>query len=128
MNLRIHHLGIKVKNLEKCITLYEKMGYKKESEIVTDEIQNNRIVFMRSGDYFQMLELIEPLNDHSSIWNFQDGYHHICYEAEGPNFLEEFQALKIGKLFARFIDLPAIENREAVFGCLNNGMFVEFLL
>lgn len=128
MNLKIHHLGIKVRNIEKNIDLYEKMGYVKKSEIVIDEIQNNRIVFLRSGDGSQVLELIEPINDSSSIRNFANGFHHICYEVEGTYFFEEFKALKIGKIFAKFASLPAIANRWAAFGCLNNGMYVEFLI
>ena len=63
------------------------------------------------------------------IYNFKDGYHHICYEVEeSDTFTEEFKALKIGKIFTPKIKAPAINNRFVLFACLTNGMFVEFLL
>lgn len=39
--VRIHHIGIVVKDIEKNILMYKKLGYKQISEIFFDEIQNN---------------------------------------------------------------------------------------
>ena len=46
--VRIHHIGIVVKDIEKNILMYKKLGYKQISEIFFDEIQNNKVVFLES--------------------------------------------------------------------------------
>jgi hypothetical protein len=126
--MKIHHIGLIVKNVEKNISIFEKLGYTKVSDIITDNHQNIRVVFVQSSDQSQLLELIESLDETSSIYRFKDGYHHICYEVEcNQSFLEDFKKLKIGKIFTKPIEAPAINNRVVIFGCLNNGVFVEFL-
>lgn len=121
-----HHSGIIVKNLEKNMTLYIKLGYDQVSDIVVDNVQQNRVAFLQNQNH--KIELIEPLNEKSSIYHFKEGYHHICYEIDRPNtFLHDFKQLKIGKIFMRPIQAPAIDDRKIVFACLTNGTFVEFL-
>ena len=127
--MKVHHVGILVKNIEKSINIYEKLGYIRATDIVIDRIQINRIVFIESLDMTQWIELIEPIDTESSVYNFKKGYHHICYDvSDMPDFFSYFKSLQIGKLFTKLIQAPAIDNRCVVFGCLNNGMFVEFLL
>ena len=124
--MTVHHSGIIVKNLEKNITLYIKLGYDQISDIVVDYVQQNRVVFLQNQNH--KIELLEPLNEKSSIYHFKEGYHHICYEVDDREaFLYDFKQLKIGKIFTKPIQAPAIDNREIVFACLTNGTFVEFL-
>ena len=125
--MEIHHIGIIVNNLEKNIMWYSHLGYAQDSDIVVDNIQYNRIVFLQSQN--NRIELIEPLNEKSSIKGFKEGYHHICYNVKNPDsFLSDFRRLKIGKIFTKAITSPAIENRNVIFACLRNGTYVEFLL
>ena len=127
--LKIHHIGIKVSDLEKSRTLYQKLGYVEKAPPVEDLIQNNRIQFVISADQTLTLEFIEPLNPSSSVFGFPDGYHHICYDVSAePVFLQAFQRLHIGKIFTQPIIAPAIDDRKVVFALLNNKTFVEFLL
>ena len=63
--MKVHHIGIKVSQLEKNIELYSKLGCHQVSSITVDEIQSNRIVFLQNQ--IQCVELIEPLNEKSSI-------------------------------------------------------------
>lgn len=127
--VRIHHIGIVVKDIEKNILMYKKLGYKQISEIFFDEIQNNKVVFLESIDNSQVIELIAAIGEKSSIYGFKEGYHHICYKLEGEeNFFEQFKTLKIGKIFTKPIKVVAIDNKDVVFACLNNGTFVEFIL
>ena len=125
--MKVHHIGIKVSQLEKNIELYSKLGCHQVSPITVDDIQNNKIVFLYNQ--FQCVELIEPLDEKSSIFHFKDGYHHICYEAdEDEDIITAFKEAKIGKIFTKPIVAPALENREVVFACLQNGMFIELIL
>ena len=124
--MKVHHTGIIVKDLEKNVILYTKLGYDVVSNIVVDNVQQNRVVFLQNQNH--KIELIEPLNEKSSIYHFKEGYHHICYEVDDREaFLYDFKQLKIGKIFTKPIQAPAIDNREIVFACLTNGTFVEFL-
>ena len=125
--MKEHHVGIKVSHLEKNIDMYSKLGYQQISSITVDEIQNNRIVFLQNQS--QKIELIEPLDAKSSIFHFKDGYHHICYEAEcDEDIIKTFKEARIGKIFTKPIVAPALENREVVFACLQNGVFIELVL
>lgn len=125
--MKEHHVGIKVSQLEKNIELYSKLGYQQVSSITVDEIQNNKIVFLQNQS--QRIELIEPINENSSIFNFKDGYHHLCYEAEyDEDIIKTFKEARIGKIFTKPIVAPALENHEVVFACLQNGMFIELVL
>lgn len=126
--MRVHHIGIIVKDIEQSLSLYSMMGYKKRGDILVDYIQNNYIVFLQS-ESSPALELIMPINKSSSVYNCKEGYHHICYEHEiGEDFLETFKQLKIGKIFTNPIRAPAIDNRKVVFAFLRNRVLVEFLL
>lgn len=124
--MKVHHIGIIVNDLEKNMILYTKIRYNQISNIIVDNIQHNKIVFLQNQN--QTIELIEPLNEKSSIYHFKEGYHHICYEIDRPNtFLQDFKQMKIGKIFTKPIQAPAIDNHEIVFAYLTNGTFVEFL-
>ena len=127
--LKIHHIGIKVSDLEKSRTLYQKLGYVEISPSVDDLVQNNRIQFLVSADQAQTIELIQPLDRASSIFHFSDGYHHVCYDASSePDFLNRFRHLHVGKIFTVPITAPAIGNKKVVFALLQNKALVEFLL
>ena len=124
----IHHIGIVVTDINKSIDIYNKIGFELEDNIVIDDVQKNRIAFLKSG-YCLKLELIEPLDEESSVYNFREGYHHICYEAEqGEDIIQKFKKMKIGKIFTTPIIAPALDNRKVVFACLQNGTFIELIL
>lgn len=124
----IHHIGIVVRDISKSIDIYNRMDFKLEGNIVIDGVQKNRIAFLKTI-YCLKLELIEPLNEESSVYNFREGYHHLCYEAEpGEDIIQKFKSMKIGKIFTSPIVAPALDNRKVVFACLRNGTFVEFIL
>lgn len=125
--MKEHHVGIKVSQLEKNIELYTKLGYQQVSPITVDKIQNNKIVFLENQSH--RVELIESLNEKSSIFHFKDGYHHICYEAEhDEDIIKAFKEERIGRVFTKPIVAPALENRKVVFACLQNGIFIELIL
>ena len=126
--MKVNHIGVITSDLSKGIQMYSRMGYIFAGDIVRDQVQNNYIAFMNAHSP-PNIELITPMNENSSVYNFKVGYHHICYEAEpGEDVITKFKEMKIGKIFTKPIIAPALDNRAVVFACLQNGSFVEFIL
>lgn len=126
--MRVNHIGIIVEDLHRSVRIYSRCGYVLYNDIKQDNIQNNRIAIMKS-QFSPDIELIEVVNESSSIYNSKKGYHHICYEAApGEDIIKKFKEMKIGKIFTPPITAPALNNRKVVFACLQNGTFVEFIL
>lgn len=126
--MKVHHIGIIVADIEKSIAIYLKLGYRLQKNIVVDNIQHNRVAFMEA-DFSPSIELIEPINEFSSVKNFKKGYHHICYELEmSIEIGQKFKDMQVGKIFTKPIIAPAIGNRKVIFACLRNETFVEFIL
>lgn len=128
INTKIHHIGIVVKDLDKSVRIYSALGYILCNNEKQDNIQNNRVAFMKSP-FSVDIELIEPIDKSSTVYNFEEGYHHICYEAEPEeDIIQRFKEMKIGKIFTPSIQAPALNNRKIVFACLQNNTFIEFIL
>ena len=125
--MKIHHLGIVVKNIEESIRIFRILGYELLSPIIEDSVQNNRIAFLRQKESEELMELIEALNCSSSVLNFEYGLHHLCFEVDKTELYEKFKEARIGKIFTKPIIAPAINDRTVVFAYLRNGLFVEFL-
>jgi methylmalonyl-CoA/ethylmalonyl-CoA epimerase len=92
--LRVEHIGIAVKSLEKSVPLFEKLldtqCYK--SETVTSE--NVNTAFFQQGE--TKIELLESRTEDGVISKYIDkkgeGIHHIAFEVE--DILAEMQRLK----------------------------------
>lgn len=127
VNMKLHHIGIIVKDLEKSIRIFSIMGYTQLKDAIIDYIQYNRIVFVKK-DGEPLIELIEPLDDRSSVSNFKEGYHHLCYEVMEENKVDELiRDNRIGKVFTKPIVAPAL-NKKVRFAFLTNGVFIEFIV
>ena len=84
--MKVNHIGIVVKNLEKSIKYYEEyFSLRLINPISVDPIQKVRVAFLKqSGQQFNF-ELLEPTSDDSPIMNVLKkggGLNHICYEVE----------------------------------------------
>ena len=125
--MRVHHTGIVVEDMALSLEIYKKLGYEAISDIVEDNVQNNRLLFIKLGN--EVLELIEPMNEQSTVYNAGNyGYHHICYEVEDLDTVKaEFKGLKIGKIFTEKITAPAFDNRNIMFAYLKNGTIIEYV-
>lgn len=127
--MRVNHIGIVVKDINKSANIYSNLGYKIVSDIIYDHIQHNKILFMMSNDYTQKIELIEVLDNKSTVYHAKKGYHHICYELDSTeNFKEIFNKMKIGKIITAPISAPALDKRNVIFAYLKNDTIIEFLL
>ncbi|MBC2580264.1 VOC family protein [Clostridium sp. DJ247] len=126
--MKLNHIGIVIKNMEKSLVLYKKMGYILITDIIIDNIQNNKLVFLKNVLTGEKIELIQPINEKSTVFNSKCGYHHICYEVEDiDNYIKEFRKNKLGIVFTNKIIAPAFNNKMVIFVYLKNDTIVEFL-
>ena len=129
MSIELHHIGLVVKRIVDDIKIYEALGYELVSEIEIDELQNIKLAFLRrNGDKIK-IELIEPIDETSSVHRTKGCYHHLCFDTHGEkNFVTKFKGMKIGKIFTKPLNAIALDNKNVVFACLKNGSFVELIL
>lgn len=125
--MKEHHVGIVVGDIEDGQRFFGYLGYQTCGEVVEDFEQHNRILFLENGQNYSRIELIEPLDDTSTVRNARRGIHHICYEAD-EDFIDEFKLLKMGRMLPRRYIAPALDNRQVMFACVRDGLFVEFLI
>ena len=62
-DMRLHHIGYAVKNIEESAKKFEMGGYRKSSVDFDDTHRNVRIVFLKNADDGPLLELVAPLNE-----------------------------------------------------------------
>jgi len=126
--MKLHHIGIVVKNINE----YEKKFiYEKKIKEVVDPIQNARLCLYASYSE-TLIELIEPLNEKSFVWNALikrgNHIHHLCYMHED---LEEviIQTKKLGflQIFGP-IKATLFSDKMVIFFYTKNKEIVEFLI
>lgn len=114
--MKVHHVGYAVRNIDKSVASFEKLGFSVVSRETDDEARNVKIVFMRNGDY--LIELVQPLGEQSDVGAVikKQGCapYHICYEADnlesaikelGPKFM----------VVKKPAAAPAIDGRRVAF-------------
>ena len=68
--MKVNHIGIVVKNLEKSIKYYEEyFSLRLINPISVDPIQKVRVAFLRQPDQRFSFELLEPTGDDSPVMN-----------------------------------------------------------
>lgn len=81
MNLKIHHVGIVCKNIEKAIRDYCKLYNVLEiSEIVYDDLQNARLCMLKTDTGLDV-EFISG-EQVANLLKAKRTYYHICYSVE----------------------------------------------
>jgi methylmalonyl-CoA/ethylmalonyl-CoA epimerase len=83
---KFHHVGIVVESIEGSAPEYQKFfGLRPVSEIVTDETQRVKVLFLASDPCAPSLELIEPLPGKSPARGALEkggGLNHLCFEVD----------------------------------------------
>ena len=130
--MKIHHIGIVSDDIETAAERYgELFGLHKKTSIVTDPIQNSRLLLLSAGTDGTVLELVEPLDATSPVANFlKNGggrLHHICYEVDCIE--ETIDCLRKKHCLLISGPSPAIlfEGRKVAFMYTTNKELVEFL-
>lgn len=80
--MQIEHIAYVVKNIDKSLVQFEKLGYEKCSTFFNDEIRKVKIIFIKNGT--TKIELVEPMDETSDAYAYykriKNGPYHICYE------------------------------------------------
>ena len=117
--MKLHHIGIIVKDIQKSLGELGKYFEFKETTIPTlVKSQKVNVCFLKTSDIF--IELIEPTDKDSPVKNFSEsggGFHHLCFEVN--DIVETLTHLK--ESGARIIVEPTkgFENRLIAFVLLN---------
>ena len=82
--MQVDHIGYVVKNIEKSLKEFAKLGYKTNSDFFIDEKRNIKIQFIKNED--TVIELIEPMNEKADAYAYykkiNNGPYHICYKVD----------------------------------------------
>lgn len=115
--MKLHHVGIVTKDLQKCMKLYEALGYA-ELKVVEDPVQKASIALMqRPGE--PLIELISPTSEQSPAWKWLQritaGTYHICYQT--PSLDETIPFMKEHGFSVIMNPVPAVafDNRRVAF-------------
>lgn len=131
INLEIDHLGLIVKNIEKEILIFEKLGYVREGHIFQDNNQKMKGLFLRSSlvEGYR-LELIEDLSESLSLQrmlNSQNGkIYHLAFKVKN---LEENLDEILKQLNARILS-PIKKGeyfKKVCFLFLQNAQIIELV-
>ena len=128
--MKLHHIGIIVKDIQKSLGELGKYFEFKETTIPTlVKSQKVNVCFLKSSDVY--IELIEPIDDDSPVKSMAEsggGFHHLCFEVD--NIFEEIK--KAENNGARIIVEPVegFEGRRIAFILLDmkntNCNLIEF--
>lgn len=83
-DLKLHHIGVATRNIDKEFETFSKLGYKKCSEIFEDEIQHMKGMFIKAQNQ-PCLELIEGVGEQNPVKSHilkGNKFYHIAYETK----------------------------------------------
>ena len=82
--MKLHHIGIVVKNIQKSLgELTNFLQFKETTIPMLIESQKVNVCFLKTSDVY--LELIEPIEDDSPVKSIAEaggGFHHLCFEVD----------------------------------------------
>ena len=77
--MKIHHIGIASRDINKSIEYYEKIhNVTYKTNIIFDELQNCYLAFLKTNEGINIEFILGKQVEH--ILNKNITYHHICYE------------------------------------------------
>lgn len=129
VDLKIHHIGYLVKNIDKAIEKFNQLGFKRISETTCDEIRHIHICFMEKDGY--VIELVSPYDSNSVVSKLMKQYknspYHICYLTN--KFEETCTALQtVGYVMLdNPLPAPALEGKRVVFLISHISGMIELL-
>lgn len=127
-DLKLHHIGVATRNINKEFEVFSRLGYKKCSEIFEDEIQCMKGLFIEAQNQ-PCLELIEGVGDQNPVKSHVlkgNKFYHIAYETKN---IEKDVEYFVNKQKARVVvPITKAEYFEKIcFMLLPNMMLVELV-
>ena len=115
--MKIHHIGYLVKNIEMGIALFREMEYDLEKDIIFDEFRDVDICFLKKDGY--RVELVSPRSKHSVVGELRkkigNSPYHICYEVEDiEESIADFEKKKF-VIWEEPHKAPAIDGNRVAF-------------
>jgi methylmalonyl-CoA/ethylmalonyl-CoA epimerase len=84
LGLRLHHVGIVVKDIPASAGKYLKFGYEVRTPVIHDPVQTAYVQFLSLGQQSVFIELVTPDGPSSKLANALakgGGLNHLCYRA-----------------------------------------------
>ena len=82
--MKLHHIGIVVKNIQESLgELTKFLDFKEITVPIGVKSQKVNVCFLKTSDVF--IELIEPITNDSPVKLFSEsggGFHHLCFEVD----------------------------------------------
>ena len=104
--LKLHHIGIVVKNIQESIgELTKFLNFESTTVPTLVGSQKVNVCFLKTNNVY--IELIEPAEENSPISAFTDnggGFHHICFEVSDIHKEAEKMVMKLGFILCIMID------------------------
>ena len=126
--LKLHHIGVATRNIEKELEVFSRLGYRKCSEIFEDEIQHMRGIFITAPNQ-PCLELIEGVGEENPVKSHilkGNKFYHIAYETKNiEQDLENFVHKQKAKIIVPITKATYFE--KICFVLLPNMMIVELV-
>ena len=92
--MKLHHIGIVVKNIEESLgDLGKYLKFVETTIPILIESQKVNVCFLKTSDVY--IELIEPTENDSPVKNIAEsggGFHHLCFEVD--DIFGELESMK----------------------------------
>lgn len=130
MNMsKIHHYGFATSDIIKSSEYFMYLGYKIISDVIYDEKQNVKLLFLEVNGH--VLELVSPIDKKSPVYNIiqksSSTLYHICYEVESlETAIIEFRKKGFIQIL-KPIEAVAFDNRKITFFYHTSTGLIEFL-
>ena len=128
VTLKLHHIGVATRNIEKEFEIFSKLGYKKCSNVFEDKNQKMKGLFIKSQNQ-PCLELIEGVGEENPVKSHilkGNKFYHIAYETKNiEKDLKIFIENNKAKIIVPITGATYFE--KICFVLLPNMMIVEFV-
>lgn len=126
--LKLHHIGVATRNIDKEYEVFSNLGYTKCSNIFEDSIQKMRGLFIKAENQ-PCLELIEGIGDDNPVKSHiikGNKFYHFAYETNNlETCLKDFVENKKAKIIVPITKATFFE--KICFILLPNMMLVELV-
>lgn len=89
--MKIHHIGYLVKDINKSIEAFEKLGLKKYTDVCFDRDRDSDICFLGENHEIELVQPHKESDIYPLLKQFNNAPYHVCYEVEDiDNSIQEY--------------------------------------